>query len=170
MERPPPPLRGLLLLCIATALLLLPCSVSASASDCGIHPEWCDVPPPVKSYFGFEPPTDLVRWRSAQIAAASGEHSLLKESLKQFSMPNDFLDGDTAFKYIHHYTDIFLDREQGFSSLTDGSGPAIKAARNYWRHDSYKPSTRIPIVMAGYGRCVLIIICLILFNTIYSSI
>jgi hypothetical protein len=144
----------LLLVCIA-ALSLLPCSVggsaSASVADCGPHPEWCDVPPPVKSYFGFEPPTDLVRWRSAQIAAASGEHSLLKEGLKHFSMPNDFLDGDTAFKYIHHYTDIFLDREQGFSSLTDGTGPAVKTTRNYWRHDSYNPSTRIPIVMAGYG-------------------
>ena len=119
------------------------------ASACEAPAEWC-LPMPTKSYFGFPPPTDEVKWRSAQIAASRGEHSLLQESLKHFTTPNDFVDGDTAFKYIHYYVDVFLDKEIGFGALTNDNFRG-KKTRGYWRHDSYAPATRIPIVMAGYG-------------------
>ena len=131
---------------------LLLCTLIAIVADdsCGTEPEWCEVPMPAQSYYGFEPPSDPALWRRAQQAAAGGEHSVLSEGLKHFSQPYDFLDGDTAFKYMHHYTDIFLDREVGFSALTGGA-IKVKASRGYWRHDSYDPTTRIPVVMAGYG-------------------
>lgn len=135
-------------LCVVAALCVTVEGIAAEP-PCDT-PEWCAAPMPSKSHFGFDPPSDPIRWRQAQVAAARGEHSLLLESLKHFTQANDFLDGDTAFKYIHYYTDIFLDRETGFSVLTGGAAK-VKSSRGYWRHSSYEPATRIPIVMAGYG-------------------
>lgn len=128
---------------------LLTCALCVMAEDCGSS-AWCVVPMPTKSFFGFGPPSDQARWHQAQVSAARGEHSILVESLKHFTQANDFLDGDISFKYIHFYTDIFLDRETGFSALTGGA-VKVKSTRGYWRHASYEPVTRIPIVMAGYG-------------------
>ena len=153
-------------------LVAIAVAVTAAVDDgCDAEPEWCEVPMPVKSHYGFESPSDPTRWRRAQQAAARGDHSVLTEGLKHFSQPYDFLDGDTAFKYMHYYTDIFLDREMGFSALTGGA-VKVKTSRGYWRHDSYDPATRIPVVMAGYGmirRANIFLLLSQLFTEIFPS-
>ena len=110
--------------------------------------DWCNVEMPQNSYFGFSPPVDPDRWLESQRLAALGGHEILKKALPHFTRPTDFLDGDIQFRFFHHYVDIFLDRETGFAPLTANGK---KGSPRYWRHDSFIPEHRAPIVMAGYG-------------------
>jgi hypothetical protein len=60
-------------------------------------PVWCAVQMPSQSYFKFEPPTDPLRWRIAQLQASSGEQVLLKRLVNTFPGHHDFLDGDIRY-------------------------------------------------------------------------
>ena len=110
--------------------------------------DWCDVKIPSNSHYGFNSPIDPDRWIEAQRLASLGGHELLKRLLSHVSRSNDFLDGDVSFRFIHHYVDLFLDRETGFSPLTT---EPKKGSAKYLRHDPYSPEHRAPVVMAGYG-------------------
>jgi hypothetical protein len=84
-------------------------------------PQWCNVPMPEKSYYGFTPPTDEKRWKYAQALAASGRQVLLERIHKTFQNPLDFLDGDRAFRRIHHLIDVFVDKKRGLDDLKRGA-------------------------------------------------
>lgn len=81
-------------------------------------PEWCSIPMPKVSHFYFPPPTDPIRWKKAQILAASGDLVLLQRIKDTFSNSFDFLDGDRVFRSIHHIIDIFIDNNGGIDALT----------------------------------------------------
>jgi hypothetical protein len=96
---------------------------TADEEEC-TDPLWCNIPMPSVSYFRFdEPPTDPKRWRQAQIAAARGEHVLLKESIKAFPNHFDFLDGDISFRKLHYTVDFFVDERRDLSPLV---GPLMQ--------------------------------------------
>jgi hypothetical protein len=123
--------------------------------------DWCNVEMPLNSHFGFSPPVDPDRWLESQRLAALGGHEILKKALPHFTRPTDFLDGDIQFRFFHHYVDIFLDRETGFAPLTT-SGK--QGSPRYWRHDSFVPEHRAPIVMAGYGSQVMLMLVFLFFH------
>lgn len=81
-------------------------------------PVWCNIPMPTKSYYKFEPPTDTIRWKKAQMQASKGEQVLLKEIIKVFPNHFDFLDGDTNFRKLHYLMDFFIDERRDLTPLT----------------------------------------------------
>jgi hypothetical protein len=80
-------------------------------------PVWCDVNMPSVSYYQFDPPTDKLKWRLAQIQAANGEQVLLSRISKVFPQPFDFLDGDRSFRRLHYMIDVFVDSKHGLQPL-----------------------------------------------------
>lgn len=134
---------------------------------CAKSPEWCSVPMPKRSYFGFTPPSDAARWRRAQAQAARGEHVLLRRALEAFPTPVDFVDGDIQFRFIHRYVDVFLDKEMGFIPLTESPSSRRNGSASYQRHEPFHDPNRAAIVMAGYGAYIIhepnTHICIILF-------
>lgn len=100
-------------------------------------PEWCDVPMPTFSYFKFDPPTDPVRWRKAQIQAASGEQVLLQEILKVFPTHLDFIDGDISFRKLHLTMDFFIDETRDLTPLTNAKR---SSSRNWFANEELKAS------------------------------
>jgi hypothetical protein len=84
-------------------------------------PVWCSVPMPKKSHFGFDVPTDPVRWKRAQALASSDRQILLEEIIKVFPHPLDFVDGDRSFRKIHYLVDIFVDKNKGLVDITSDS-------------------------------------------------
>ena len=128
--------------------------------------DWCSISMPSISYFKFEPPTDPVRWKQAQILAASGRLVLLERISKVFPNPFDFLDGDRSFRRQHHMVDVFVDETRWLSGITNqNDGSNAKRVRKV-RHDSqtwekekknvvpyddeeWKLAKRIPIVSLG---------------------
>jgi len=123
--------------------------------------EWCSVEAPTKSLFRFATPIDPVRWKEAQIKAASGEQVLLAEIMKHFPTYLDFLDGDTKFRKIHHLADFYVDRNRDLSPLlaTEPMKWKAKRAKEPYKwgnakvlprdHDFY-PHKRAPIFKLGY--------------------
>ena len=84
---------------------------------------WCAVPPPAKSHFGFDDaPTDMKRWKAAQILASSGEQVLLKRIVKHFPHPFDYLDGDRSFRGLQKLVDVFVDSKTGLQPLLPEAG------------------------------------------------
>jgi hypothetical protein len=88
-------------------------------------PVWCNIPMPTKSYFHFDPPTDPIRWKKAQILAMKGEHVLLKEIVKVFPNHFDFLDGDISFRKLHFTMDFFIDERRDLSPLVSGMSQRV---------------------------------------------
>lgn len=84
--------------------------------DC-TDPTWCNIDMPLKSYYRFDPPTDPMRWRKAQIQASTGEQVLLKRVVRQFPGHSDFLDGDITFRKLHSIFDFFVDERRDLSPL-----------------------------------------------------
>jgi hypothetical protein len=41
-------------------------------------PVWCHVKIPLKSHYGFDPPTDKLKWEEAKLSAASSEQVMVK--------------------------------------------------------------------------------------------
>jgi hypothetical protein len=99
-------------------------------------PVWCNVPMPTVSYYKFDPPTDPIKWRKAQIAASKGEHVLLKEIIKVFPNHFDFLDGDISFRKLHYAMDFFIDERRDLSPLV--SGMSQKTHRKGEADDHFK--------------------------------
>jgi len=89
------------------AKILMPC----------LDPVWCSIPLLKMSYFKFDPPTDPVRWRIAQIQASKGEKVLLQKVLQQFPNHFDFIDGDITFRKLHYVFDVFVDEKRDLSPL-----------------------------------------------------
>lgn len=85
---------------------------------------WCSIAMPNVSYFHFDPPSDLKRWRHAQLQAMRGEQVLLKHALKAFPTHLDFLDGDIAFRKMHLAMDMFVDERRDLSPLIGNKKPA----------------------------------------------
>lgn len=124
--------------------------------------EWCNIDIPPKSLFGFASKIDKVRWREAQIKAASGEQVLLSRILQHFPNYLNFLDGDVEFRKYHHLADFFVDRNRDLSPLISNAPiPSKSRARQgepyKWSknkvlprdHDFYN-SSRAPIFKVGY--------------------
>jgi len=82
-----------------------------------LDPVWCSIPLSKVSYFKFDPPTDPVRWRIAQIQASNGEKVLLQKVLKHFPNHFDFIDGDITFRKLHYVFDVFVDEKRDLSPL-----------------------------------------------------
>jgi hypothetical protein len=78
---------------------------------------WCVIEMPKISLFKFSPPSDLARWRKAQLQALSGEQVLLKRSAAVFPNYLDFLDGDSSFRKYNTPIDIFIDDKRDLSPL-----------------------------------------------------
>jgi len=154
--------------------------INSSSSACPPTDEWCSVPMPAKSFFGFDAPDDPAEWRRAQILASKGGHVLLRRVMRAFPHPNDFLDGDIAFRQLHKTVDVFIDKEHYFEKIAtpkDNKPPPARvkehAALKYgftdekdkrvdpWMLRDYtyvppdyewKQNGRIPIVQIGYAR------------------
>lgn len=92
-------------------------SMDFSSSPCS-DPVWCDIPMPKKSYFNFDPPTNIERWKLARLQAAAGEQVLLKRIAKVFPSSFDFLDGDIGFRRMHYAFDFFVDDRRDLTPLT----------------------------------------------------
>jgi len=123
-------------------------------------PTWCDVNIPDTSYFNFEPPTDINRWKRAQLQALRGEQVLLKRIANYFPHPLNFLDGDRSFRKLHLGVDVFMDERRWLSSITSQGLIKSKQEKPYeWetkkvsvipRTYDYISANRAPIVQLGY--------------------
>lgn len=80
--------------------------------------DWCNISMPKHSYFKFAPPNDPVKWKRAQILAASGEQVFLQRIARVFKQPFDFLDGDRSFRRLHYIVDVFVDDKHGLEQIT----------------------------------------------------
>lgn len=130
------------------------------SSEVCVDPIWCNVKMPSKSYFKFDPPDDTVRWRHAQVLAASGEAVLLKKVMKHFPHPLDFIDGDRSFRRIHALVDIFVDKTIGLDDLKQsGQNPArvdlgelgkFEGKRVVPAAYNYRTVGRAPLLSIGY--------------------
>lgn len=78
---------------------------------------WCNVKMPSVSYFRFDPPTDPIRWKTAQLQASRGEQVLLQHVVKVFPNHYDFLDGDISFRKLHYIFDVFVDEYRDLTPL-----------------------------------------------------
>ena len=104
---------------------------------------WMSVKMPKKSYFmGFEPPDDPERWEIAKRQARDGKFVLLPKIIEQIPNPDDIVDGDIAFRWIHRMGDLFLTTEKN----PKGTGTAQELLDNYNKDDTSK----IPLVLFGY--------------------
>ena len=106
---------------------------------------WCTIPMPKKSYFGFDPPTDEIEWKKAQILADQGNHVLLRRIRKSFPHPHDFLDGDIAFRQLHRSVDYFVDKEQWFEGLAHAPSKAEQQVIN----EEFADAQRSPALKYG---------------------
>jgi hypothetical protein len=102
--------------------------INSSSSACPPTDEWCSIPMPAKSFFGFDAPDDPVEWRRAQILASRGGHVLLRRVMRAFPHPNDFLDGDIAFRQLHKTIDVFIDKEHYFEKLATPKDTTLLAS------------------------------------------
>lgn len=125
-------------------------------------PTWCSIKMPSISYFHFDPPSDIKRWRKAQLQAMKGEQVLLRESIKAFPTHLDFLDGDISFRKMHLAMDFFVDERRDLSPLLPGksspvetddhstpSVPKRKKSRRLEAKDSKYPAITSPKKMNG---------------------
>lgn len=119
----------------STPLSKPPATVFASKSPIDLKslppcndPVWCNIEMPKTSYFKFQPPTDPVKWRIAQLQAISGEQVLLKRIVKVFPNHYDYLDGDISFRKLHYAFDFFIDEKNDLSPLRNPNAPAAKVA------------------------------------------
>jgi hypothetical protein len=131
-----------------------------SKGDCN-DADWCNVPMPTKSLFGFDPPTDSKKWNEARLMASSGEQVLLSKIAAHFPNYLDFLDGDTQFRNMHFIPDFFIDKNRDLTPLLSQS--PLKA-KDRIIHEPYKwgnervlprdhnfyDSGRAPIFKLGY--------------------
>lgn len=78
---------------------------------------WCSIPMPPRSHYSFDSPDDPVTWNRAQRLSATNRQTLLESIRKVFNDNNDFLDGDTSFRGIHSYVDIFVDSKSRLNEL-----------------------------------------------------
>ena len=121
---------------------------------------WCDVNIPDTSYFNFDPPTDINRWKRAQLQAVRGEQVLLRRIAKYFPHPLNFLDGDRSFRKLHLGVDVFMDERRWLSSITNKGIIKSKQEKPYeWetkkvsvipRTYDYISAGRVPVVQLGY--------------------
>jgi hypothetical protein len=108
---------------------LLPC----------LDPVWCNIEMPKKSYYRFDPPTDPVKWRKAQVQAAAGEQVLLRKVVQQFPGHSDFLDGDITFRKLHSIFDFFVDERRDLAPLVPPGAQFSSGIRGQRRLDDAKP-------------------------------
>ena len=135
-------------------------SSSINALRCE-DPVWCSIEMPKRSYFNFDPPSDISRWKAAQIKASNGEQVFLKKLSKVFTHPFDFLDGDRSFRKLHQGVDVFTDERIWLSSLSkSGKMNAKPLSEPYtWETTNeqvvpkpydWEKVDRAPIVQVGY--------------------
>ena len=133
---------------------------SKSAQHCN-DPVWCNIEMPKRSHFNFDPPTDIKRWKMAQIRASNGEQVFLKKLSKIFTHPFDFLDGDRSFRKLHHGVDVFMDERIWLSSLSKSGKMKAKPSSELHAWETTKEevipkpydwekTNRAPIVQVGY--------------------
>jgi hypothetical protein len=89
-------------------------------------PLWCNIEMPLKSHFKFDPPTDINKWKVAQLQASRGEQVILSRVMKVFPNHYDFLDGDISFRKLHFAIDFFVDERRDLSPLLSNSNPQRK--------------------------------------------
>jgi hypothetical protein len=116
---------------------------------------------PKQSYFKFPPPTDLVKWQSAQIQAQNGEQILLGRILKTFPNYLDFLDGNIDFRKLNKVADVFIDQKRDLTPLTMMKTKRRLMTDFKWEENGalsviplpYKMDTlrRAPVVKLGYN-------------------
>lgn len=124
--------------------------------------EWCMIPMPSISYFGFDPPTDQQRWEHSKIAAMNGDPVLLSRIMKHFTSHLDFLNGDTYFRRYHELADFFFDRNSGLSPVlkNDLSESALQPTPYPWErsghsvlprnYNQFRKYKRAAIIKLGY--------------------
>lgn len=121
---------------------------------------WCSVPMPSRSLFRFpDNDIDAVRWRKAQIQAASGDPILLRRIFPHFPNYLDFLDGDVMFRAHHMIVDHFVSQDQEFDFLAAPVNEKhevvtdIKASNGFVPPPYYaQRMKRAPIVRPGFGK------------------
>lgn len=100
-----------------------------------VPPPWGDIPMPTKSYFaGFNPPSDELKWKTAQLQASRGEQILLSKVLNFIKSPFDYVHGEKTFKWIHRLADFHKSEKTLLSDMTTVRG------------------FRAPITMFGYRK------------------
>ena len=113
---------------------------------------------PKTSHYDFAPaPTNLTRWRQAQILASQGVPVLLQKICTYFSHPDDFLDGDPFGRNYDRMIDIFLNFETLLTPLTGGkrNAPVSKKIKLLHKKQFARPqyvnsySSRAPLVQLG---------------------
>ena len=127
-------------------LLILISNITAIISD---NPDdnndWMSIKLPEKSYFmGFAPPTDAKKWEIAKQQARDGKLVLLPKIIEQIPNPQDIVDGDTAFRWIHRMGDVFL--------TTEKNNDPQKVLDEYFIPVApfAKSEKKIPVVLFGY--------------------
>lgn len=129
----------LLLILIDITIIALIRSENTSDND------WMSIELPTKSYFmGFDPPSDVKRWEIAKQQARDGKLVLLPKIIEQIPNPQDIVDGDTAFRWIHRMSDVLLTSEKDHEPqkiLDEYFIPAAPFA---------KTEKKIPVVLFGY--------------------
>jgi len=123
-------------------------------------PVWCNIEMPIRSYFKFDPPTDINRWRKAQLQAARGEQVFLKRISEVFTHPFDFLDGDRQFRKLQWSVDVFVDERSWLSGLTSTGQIKARVEQPFaWEKEKravipkpydFSAAQRAPIVQIGY--------------------
>lgn len=103
---------------------------------------WCEIPMPKISYFRLDPPTDNIKWKKAQKAAASGEYILLNRIKQYFPNFLDFLDGDVRFRDYQEMADYYIDRNTDLSFLVK-NGTKSKKIRNFEPYGFHKRGYKV---------------------------
>ena len=94
-------------------------SLHLSSNLCN-DPLWCNISPPLTSFYSFSSIINLTQWKEAQILSSSSFPILLSSIIKQFPNNFNFLDGDKTFSNIEQLIDYFIDPKTMFNSITNG--------------------------------------------------
>jgi hypothetical protein len=78
------------------------------------------VPIPTESHFKFKGQLDPVKWKEAQLLAASGRQVFAEQVRKIMTHPFDYIDGDKAFKNIEALMDYFIDPKTMLGPIANG--------------------------------------------------
>ena len=93
---------------------------------------------PEKSHFaGFSPPSNLSRWRIAQLQASHGEQVLLERLLRTIVNPMEYVKSNRYFKWVHSLADLELDSSRGFSVLDQVSRRSVPIVHLGYRIFAY---------------------------------
>ena len=90
---------------------------------------WCHVPPPEESYYGFDGPIDMDRWKIAQKLASEGANVFIERIVKVHTSPYYYIDGDRIFRNLQPLVDIFTDLKTGLDPLLPGNEHSFSPVR-----------------------------------------